>query len=58
MVLADQTITSSAQAGWGGNRGTSMGCKDLEKDEMKSKRNGRSRQTAIRTRESFFVVLV
>ena len=35
-----------------------MGCKDLEKDEMKSKRNGRSRQTAIRTRESFFVVLV
>ena len=42
--------------GWDG--GTGKGREDLEKDKTKSKRNGRSGQTPIRTREALFVVLV
>ena len=58
LVLVDQTVASGAQVDWGQDGGTSKGHEDLEKDKTKSKRNGRSGQTPIRTQEALFVVLV
>ena len=58
LVLVDQTVASGAQVDWVQDGGTGKGREDLEKDKTKSKRNGRSGRTPIRTREALFVVLV